>query len=234
MTEKSSTVLLAGIGRGPFEAIAPVLERRNVSISHAFEPEEAVVLAATRQFDLVIFDGEPEQLGLAELVERLRARGSASRGSSLLVVAEPESAEEGRKLVGHGVNRLVTLDMPEEIIAQHVADLLDVAPRAAVRIRAQLTTVCEDGKVEIVGRTSNISVTGLLLETPSTLEVGQRVRFELLTAGGDDMVSGEAEVVQQATSAREGINSVGVRFVELHGRSRELIEAFLAEVCAGS
>ncbi len=234
MTDKISTVLLAGIGRGPFKAIAPVLDRHHVKIEHITEPEEAVALAFTKPFDLVIFDAEPERLGLADLVGRLRIRGCASRVCSLLVVAGPGAGQEARGLIGRGVNRVVTLDMTEEIIDQHVADLLDVAPRAAVRFKARLTTVLDNGTVEIIGRTENVSVTGMLLQTGTTLEIGQMVSFEFLANGGGEMVSGEAWVVRHAVAERGGVDGIGLRFLKFHGDGRERIEAVLTQACASS
>lgn len=229
MTEQISTVLLAGISRGPFEAIAPVLDRRHLKIEHVIVPEEAVALAAAKPFDLVIFDSEPERLSLPELVERLRTSDSASRGSSLLVVSEPESSGEARELIGRGVNRVVTLDMTEEIIEQHVADLLDVAPRAAVRYATRLTTVLDIGTVEVTGRTANVSVSGMLLQVSTTLEVGQPVAFEFLTEDGGDMVAGEGVVVRRAVAERDGVDGLGVRFLKFHGDGRQRIEAMMVE-----
>ncbi len=233
MTEKISTVLLAGIGRGPFEALAPVLDRRHLKIEHVLVPEEAVALAVAKPFDLVIFDSEPERFTLAELVEKLRTSDSASHAGSLMVVAEPESAQEARGLIGRGVNRVVTLDMNEEIIDQHVADLLDIAPRAAVRVTARLTTVFDNGKIEVVGPTANVSVTGMLLQTGTTLEIGQIVAFEFLANRGDDMVSGEARVVRHAVAERGGVDGIGVRFLKFNGDGRERIEAVLTKECVG-
>ena len=231
MTETRSTVLLAGIGRGPFEAIAPVLDRRDLRIERVGVPEEAVALASAKRFDLVVFDAEPESLGLAELVERLRDVESASRGSSLLVVAEPSAAQEVGELIGQGVNRVVSLEMSEDVIDQHVADLLDIAPRAAVRFSARLTTVLDDGTTEVVGLTANVSMTGVLLETSTVLGIGQPVAFEFLIREGDDMVSGEATVVRRAVAERGGVDGIGLRFLKFHADSRERLESALTEAC---
>lgn len=231
MNDQISTVLLAGMTRGPFEAIAPVLDRRHLEIEHVIVPDEAVALAGARPFDLVIFDAELEWFTLADLVGRLRSSASASRECSLLVVAEPGAAMWVRELIGRGVNRVVTLDMSEEVIDQHVADLLNVAPRAAVRISARLTTVLDTGTIEVVGRTVNLSVTGMLLQTATLLDVGQRVDFEFLTTNRDDMVSGEAVVVRHAVAEKGGVNGIGLRFVALDEAGRNRIEGLLTESC---
>jgi len=229
VTETRSTVLLAGIGRGPFEAIAPVLERRDLRIERVGVPEEAVALASAKRFDLVVFDAEPESLGLAELADRLRDPESASRETSLLVVAEASAVQDAGELIGQGVNRVVSLDMSEKIIDQHVADLLDIAPRAAVRYSARLTTVLDDGTTEVVGLTANVSVTGMLLETSTALGIGQPVTFEFLIKDGGAMVSGEATVVRRAVADRGGVDGIGLRFLEFHGDGRETLESALNE-----
>ena len=232
MTDTPSTVLLAGIGRGPFEAIVPVLERRHLTVIHLESPEDAIALAFEKKFDLLIFDAEPNQRTLGDLVRALRGESSASCRSSLLVVAETRTAEAARELVGQGVNRVVTLDESEEAIEQHVADLLDIAPRAAVRFTARLTTVLDDGTLEIVGRTANVSVTGMLLQTTTSLNPGQRVDFEFLADNGEEMVSGRAEIARCAVADRGGVSGIGIRFLEFDGNGRERIEAILADELA--
>jgi len=88
------------------------------------------------------------------------------------------------------------LDDPQELIEQQVADLLHVAPRAAVRFAAHLYTSLDDGVEEVFGQTTNVSATGMLVKTPTLLEPGQRVVFEILLQGSAERVAGEAEVVR--------------------------------------
>lgn len=234
MTNTPSTVLLAGIGRGPFEAIAPVLDRRHLTVIHLESPEDAIALAFEKKFDLLIFDAEPNQRTLADLVRALRDQSSASCRSSLLVVAAKRTVEAARNLIGKGVNRVVTLDETEEVIEQHVADLLDIAPRASVRFTARLTTVLDDGTLEIVGRTANVSVTGMLLQTTTSLNPGQKVSFEFLADNGDEMVSGQAEIVRCADAGREGLKGIGIRFLDFDGNGRQRIEAVLTDALVSS
>ena len=80
MPEIRSKVVLAGIGRGPFEAIAPVLERQRLDIERVESPEAAVEMACRERIDLIIFDADPNEMSLDEVVAKLRAEGSASAG----------------------------------------------------------------------------------------------------------------------------------------------------------
>ena len=230
MTEKPPRVLVAGIGRGPFEAIAPVLERQKLEIERVASPEDAIRLASSEVFELVIFDAEPREMGLEEMVESLRSEPSASNKCSLLVMAEPGKAQAAQELIGNGVNRVMNLDDPQELIEQQVADLLDIAPRAAVRFAARLFTCLDDGVEEIFGQTSNVSVTGMLVQTQSLLEPGQRVAFEILIKDADGRVTGEAEIVRRALPDRGGVAGVGVHFLAFTNHGRDVLDEILEDV----
>jgi len=140
VTEKQFKVLLAGIGRGPFEALAPVLDRQKLDVERVATPEAAIEFASLQPVDLVVFDAEPNEMRLDEIVAVLRAESSASAKSSLLVMAERGADADARALIGHGVNRVMFLDDPQELIEAQVVDLLDIAPRAAIRFAIRLYT----------------------------------------------------------------------------------------------
>ena len=232
MTEELPRVLLAGIGRGPFEAVAPVLDRQKLQIDRVNTPEEAVEVAHTETYALVIFDAEPSEMDLEEMVGSLRAEVSASRRCSLLVMAEPGKAQAARDLIGNGVNRVMHLDDPEELIEQQVADLLHVAPRAAVRFAARLYTSLDNGVEEVFGQTSNVSITGMLVQTPTDLEPGQRVVFEILLDGTEERVAGEAEIVRRAIPDRGGVSGIGVHFLAFKNHGRDALDDILEDALA--
>jgi hypothetical protein len=232
VTEKKSKVLLAGLGRGPFEAIAPVLERQKLEIERVESPEVAVEKACAERVDLVIFDAEPNEMPLDVVVAKLRGEGSASAKSSLLVMAEPGTDTRARELIGNGVNKVMLLNDPEDLIEQQVADLLDIAPRAAVRFATRLYTSLDNGTEEIFGQTANLSVSGMLVQTPTLLEPGQRVVFEILIEEREGAVIGEAEIVRRASKDREGLDGVGLRFLGFREDSKDTLDAVIEDAFA--
>jgi len=229
VTENRPKVLLAGIGRGPFEAIAPVLERQKLEIERVDSPEEAVEKAVSETVALIIFDVEPHQMPLEDVVARLRAEDSASAKSSLLVMAEPGTDNHARELIGNGVNRVMMLNDPEELIEQQVADLLHIAPRAAVRFATRLYTSLDNGTEEIFGQTANLSISGMLVQTPTLLEPGQTVVFEILIEDREGAVIGDAEIVRHASQDREGVNGFGVRFVGFRNDCKDVLDAVIED-----
>jgi len=155
-------------------------------------------MACSETVALIIFDAEPNQMSLEEVVAKLRAEGSASAKSSLLVMAEPGTEEQARELIGNGVNRVMMLNDPEDLIEQQVADLLHIAPRAAVRFATRLYTSLDNGTEEVFGQTANLSISGMLVQTPTLLEPGQRVVFEILIEDREGAVIGDAEIIRHA------------------------------------
>jgi response regulator RpfG family c-di-GMP phosphodiesterase len=215
------------MGSRSLEAIAPALDQQNLEVTSADTPEVAVEMASKQKFDLIIFDAESGPLTLADLVARLRDETSSSRGCSLLVVAGPQAAHDSQGQIARGVNRVVNVDAPESIIEKQVAELLDVAPRTDVRLTARIVFDLAEGSLQVDGQTANVSLTGMLLQTTTTFEPGQEVVFEFMADERGDMVSGRGEVVRSADARREGLQGIGIRFMEFDGDGRERMQSLL-------
>jgi hypothetical protein len=228
VADKQFKVLLAGIGRGPFEALAPVLDRQNLDVVRVATPEEAIEYASNQPVDLVVFDGEPNEMRLEEIVPMFRAETSNSARSFLLVMAERGRDKDARALVGRGINRVMHLDEPQERIEEQVVDLLGVVPRAAARFAIRLFTTLDDGDEVVFGRTENVSLSGMLVQTPTIIAPGQQVTYELLCDERVEAVKGDAEIVRRAV--RDGVEGIGVRFLDFEGEGRERLDAILSDI----
>ena len=232
--EKKAQVLVAGLGRGPFEALAPVLDRQKLEVVKVATPKNSVGLATAEPFDLVIFDAGPKEGTLEQVVDSIRHGMSASRNTSILVLARPGQVEAARNLLGRGVNRVMLLEDPPEIIGQQVADLLDIAPRANLRFSTRLQTSVADGSIEVLGEVINLSATGMLVETKTSFETGEQVVVTINLGGQQGLVSAKAEVVRQAHKDRGGVDGIGLRFLSFARDGEEKIEAVLKEAFADS
>ena len=91
MVEKRSLVLVAGIGRGPFEALAPVLDRQKLEVVKVAAPEMSVELARSEPCDLIIFDAEVKEGSLEDKLSLMTA---------LVLAAENEEQKYGLRLPG--------------------------------------------------------------------------------------------------------------------------------------
>ena len=232
MVRMKSLVLVAGIGRRPFEALAPVLDRHKLEVVQVAAPENSVELARSERFDLVIFDAEPRQVTLGEVVAMIRDERSESRLTSLLVLAEHRNADAARRLIGRGVNRVMLLDDPPKLIDKEVADLLHIAPRANIRIATRLRTSVADGTEEVLGEVVNLSLSGLLVQTDMLFEMGEQVVVSIYPGDRDDPVVAKAEVTRRALSERGGADGFGISFLSLAADGELRIVTALEEAFA--
>jgi len=220
-------VLMTGVRRSSVGELAPVLDRRNLEVVQAISAEDATMLAHSDRFDLVILGTERTTMSLGNAIRTICSESSASRNASLLVLAEPGTEDGARQLIGHGVNRvMLTVDTPK-FIALQVAELLEIPPRATLRLGTRMLVEVEDGFELALGAVVNVSAAGLLLETDADLEPGQHVVISIDIDPQVEPVAAKAEVVRKADPEREGIEGIGVRFLAFSGDSQKRLESIL-------
>ena len=132
-----------------------------------------------------------------------------------------------RGLIGRGVNRVMLTVDPPKIIGLQVSELLEVQPRANLRLGTRMLVEVEDGFQEALGAVVNMSATGLLLETNADLLPGQHVVISIDIDPTVEPVAAKAEVVRKADPEREGIEGVGARFLSFAGDSQMRLETVL-------
>jgi DNA-binding NarL/FixJ family response regulator len=229
VVQKTPLVLVAGMARSSFEELAPVLDRHRLTVVQVTSAEDSMRYAHSDRVELIIIGIAPTEMSLEDVVRTIRSQSSASRKASLLVLATPGKEDEARRLIGHGVNRVMLTADPPKLVALQVAELLDIAPRATLRLTTRMLVEVADGFEKELGAVVNISAAGILLETDADLEPGQHVILSIDIDPEVEPVSGKAEVVRKTDPEREGIAGVGVRFLSFAGDSRQRLEAILGE-----
>jgi len=220
---------MAGVPQGSFGELSPALDRQNLTVIQVTSYEDAVMYANAARVELIILGLEPTTMSLQQAIQAIRSQSSASRMASLLVLATPDHEDDARQLIGHGVNRVMrTVDSPKHIGLQ-VADLLDIAPRATLRLSTRMLVELEDGFEEALGAVVNISAKGLLLETDADLEPGQHVIISIDIGPQLEPVAAKAEIVRKANPKREGIEGIGAQFLSFAGDSQKQLETILGD-----
>jgi DNA-binding NarL/FixJ family response regulator len=229
MTIEKSVVLVAGVPLGSFGELAPVLDRQRLTVIQVASYEDAVMYANAARVELIILGFEPTTMSLQQAIQTIRSQSSASRMASLLVLAEPGHEDNARQLIGHGVNRvMLTVDSPKHIGLQ-VADLLDIAPRATLRLSTRMLVELEDGFEEALGAVVNISAKGLLLETDADVEPGQHVIISIDIGPLREPVAAKAEIVRKANPERDGVEGIGAQFISFAGDSQKQLKTILGD-----
>jgi hypothetical protein len=232
MTEKKTSVLVAGFDKGAFETLSPVLDRHDFEVARMASPESSVELALATPFDLTIFNTSGRVGTLGEVVDAFRDEKSASRKTSLLVIAEPSGADAAREYIGRGVDTVMLLDDSPEHIGQQVSDLLNVTTRKAPRFLVRFETSVSDGDLVFVGEAVNLSSSGVLVEGDLPFEPDDEVSVTLALGDPWGSVSTNAVVARRAHRDRGGVDGIGIRFANLAGDVTAKIEGYLDKVFA--
>jgi PAS domain-containing protein len=225
------------------------------SVERFTAPDGPTALETARRVgpSLIVIDGfDPP--GAAELVQRLRQDG-VTRPAALAVLSRAFSLAEEESFRRAGANVVFTGVVHPHLWDARLEELLNVPRRLDARIPVRLMTWSRAAPeaAPIEGLTLNISINGILLETPVRLDVGTKLdlHFRLpsfererppakrasegFAAGGQGGPGGGerpketwvlGQVVRQAASVGERFQS-GVKFLILRGDARERIAAFL-------
>jgi len=185
---------------------------------------ELATLAAGRDFDLVLLG--PSVLGRAvdDTVRKIRSATSLSRYALVVAVARRHQLRPVRRLVGRGVDRVVSIDDPGSPWQDVMFDLLDVSRR--VRVAAPVTV--EQGELAFSCRTENVSISGMLLHCAAELPSGSTLRFVLSVPGEEEPIRGEARVTRAANPRREGVDGFGAEILSFEEAGHSRLRYFLS------
>ena len=190
-----------------------VLFRSNVERLRASRAEDVRRLADAGRIDVVVVDSSLP--GAAAVVGALR-QDPATRATAIAALGRSEFGFSHLDLLEAGANAILPLP-PGHDWDDRLTRLIHVPARKTSRFSV---SVAIDGGLlgglSLTGRAVNLSVHGLLLESPQPLEVGQdlRIAFDL---PGEVGVKGTGTVVRVAAPDRFGVE---LTHVEGDGRVR--------------
>lgn len=229
METSGPKVLAAGIARDLFATMAPILGRSELQVDHVPTLEASLALTGSVAFEVVVFGASSGEVSLTTFVRTLRGPKSASCRAAVLILATNESVEEARSLLNNGVNRVMLANDPPQVICEQIASLLKVAPRIAARLTTRLNANLGSGVKTALCQTANLSSTGMLLRTQRLVALGELVDFEINLGDETNPVRGKGKVVRHTRPNREGLEGIGVQFVDFGSGSKERLRVFLSK-----
>jgi DNA-binding response OmpR family regulator len=204
-----------------------LLWRGDVERVVAAKPEEARMMAVAVKPDLVLVDRD---LPWCERFVTGLREDPASRGLSIAILArgDMDPAEVG--LLEAGANAILRLP-PGDDWDQRLHDLLHVPARRDTRfaVRFDVESLGGASETSVHGTAVNLSVRGLLLESPVALRLGDDLSLSLLLPGEWGEAAGAGRVVREAGPGRYGI-ALGA----LEAPARDRIEAFVQSLAGDS
>lgn len=221
-------VLLTGLEQSDLRRVLPPLSAYGLQLHHVPWGDDVFELVLAERFDAVVVRFPAEGAPFARFLTSIRSPSGRCRGCGLVLLAATGSEERARQLLGHGVNRVVSLDAPRRELAEVVVGLLQVAPRVPLRLPTRLLRREADRRSTALCQTVNLSASGMLVAGFAIYPVGSLLDFELCLPGDERPVRGAVEVARRANPTREGVEGFGARFVAFRDTDRVRLETFLS------
>src|SRR5439155_5773674 len=218
-------LVVSPVDLGP-ELGKTVLWRPSVERFSAADADAAVEMARRTGPSLIVVDGFDPR-GAAALVGRLR-QDSLTRPSAIAVLSRSPSLADEESFRRAGANVVFAGMVHPQLWDARLEELLNVPRRLEARIPVRLATWSRatPEAAPLEGLTLNISVHGILLETPARLEVGSKIDLSFTLPGQRHELRVLGQVVREAGLV-DGRWQSGVKFLILRGDARERIAAFI-------
>ena len=210
-----------------FERLAPTLRREAVDVDWIPTLDAGMTLVTEKSFEIIILTTNLEPRTLPEVVGEIRGTESASRYSSIIVLADPDQVDEARELKDRGVNQVMLVDDPPQMVRNQASTFLKVAPRSAVQVPIKLGPSSGPAVRELLCQTENLSTSGMLVRTRRKPEIGSTIDFRINYSTSAGPISGRGETVRHVAADREGLEGVGIRFLSFENDGASRLQEYL-------
>lgn len=182
--------------------------------------EDARMMAVAARPDIVIVDREMPRS--EKLVAALREDPS-TRGLSIVVAARGDFDPAEVELLEAGANAILRLPAGPEW-DERLPRLMDVPVRRDARFTVHFDVDAMAGAADPAAALAiNLSMSGMLLESPTPLSVGDEIQLRFQIPESDSQVQAAARVVRLA-----GPGQYGVEFRRVEQGATDQLRAFVA------
>jgi hypothetical protein len=166
--------------------------------------------------------------GLTAFLKAIRYKGSASRGSGVVLLAPKSQMERAARHVGRGANRVLDERTLSSRLQQTVGELHCVAPRLPVTSNARIKIHVKGKPIQSFCQTRNLSATGVLIRGFAHYPLGANLDFQINIPGDDAPIQGSGTISRRTRRLSEQIDGLGIRFTSFHGTDQKRLASFLA------
>jgi len=224
MSSQPGRILLVDHSRGALLFQETILRRREAVISTAIAGSEGLRKAREEQPQLIMFGFDLFDMSAPEFCREIRS-DDRTRGISLLLVCERDAAQHQDLCLAAGCNDVIYRPLQRNDLDAKITRLTTIPTRRDLRTLTRIEVSLEKSGRFLIGRSLNISSTGMLLELDRVLPGEGVLRLHFYLPGEPSPMQIDAEVLRAefvGTMAKYGL-----RFTELGEQERERIEKFV-------
>jgi len=221
-------ILIVSSSASFIERNETLLRRSDFIILDAVSGAEALQILNNNTVDLLLIDMQLEDMTGDSLCSLLR-NGKSVQLPLLLVCHD--NADDIERLRTSGADALLARPvMPLQLI-KTVGEFLTVQLIRSRRVSLRVKVSSKKSPAEFFCISHNISITGMMLETDISLEVGSIIDCQF-TIPGYLPIATEGEIVRSAR-ALDGSHQYGIRFTYLTRTCRQEIDRYIATMIRG-
>jgi response regulator RpfG family c-di-GMP phosphodiesterase len=224
MSAGPGRILLVDHSRGALLFQETILRRRDMLIMTALAGSEGLVKARSEQPHLIIFGYDLFDMSAPEFCREVRA-DALTRPISLLLVCDREHGDHGELCLSAGCNDVIFRPLQKPELDQKVERLTSIPVRRQLRTITKIEVSLEKNGRFVLGRSINISATGMLIEVDRMLPQDGPVRLHFYLPADPKPLQIMAEVLRAEFSG--SMSKYGMRFVEPTGEDRERIGRYV-------
>jgi CheY-like chemotaxis protein len=224
ISSETGRILLVDQSRGALLFQETILRRRDAVVTTAIAGSEGLRKARDEQPQLIMFGFDLFDMSAPEFCREIRS-DDRTRGISLLLVCERDAAQHQDLCLAAGCNDVIYRPLQRNDLDAKITRLTTIPTRRDLRTLTRIEVSLEKSGRFLIGRSLNISSTGMLLELDRVLPGEGVLRLHFYLPGEPTPMQIDAEVLRAefvGTMAKYGL-----RFTELREDERERIEKFV-------
>lgn len=217
-------ILLVDHSRGALLFQETILRRRDMQIMTALAGSEGLAKARMEHPNLIIFGYDLFDMTAPEFCREIR-NDEQTRPISLLLVCDRDHHEHGDLCLSAGCNDVIFRPLQKPELDAKVERLTSIPVRRQLRTITKIEVSLEKNGRFVLGRSVNISATGMLIEVDRMLPQEGPLRLHFYLPADPKPLQVLAEVLRAEFSG--AMSKYGMRFISPTDEDRERISRFV-------
>jgi two-component system, OmpR family, alkaline phosphatase synthesis response regulator PhoP len=224
VSDATGAILLVDHSRGALLFQETILRRRDMQILTALAGSEGLVKARMEKPNLIIFGYDLFDMSAPEFCREIRGN-ELTRSISLLLVCDRDHQDHGELCLSAGCNDVIFRPLQKPELDAKVERLTKIPVRRQLRTITKIEISLEKNGRFVLGRSINISSSGILIEVDRVLPQEGPMRLHFYLPSDPKPLQIVAEVLRAEFSG--SMPKYGMRFVNPNEEDRERITRFV-------